>query len=236
MKRYRGLKHLICLLALLGVVSTAVYADKGRGNDDRREWRDQRGEYERHPKGYRLDKRYRHDRYYPPSGYNVKTLPPRHYDLHYHGTRYYYDGGSWYRPSGTRFIVVAPPFGIVVPFLPRFYATIWVGGIPYYYANDVYYTWSPERNGYVVTEPPANISEQTVQPLAEELFIYPSQGQSEQKQADDRYACHSWGVKQTGYDPSRPPENMSREELVSKREDYQRAMKACLEGRGYSVR
>ena len=87
-----------------------------------------------------------------------------------------------------------------------------------------------------MTSPPQDINEEEARPLAEQIFIYPKQGQSEKKQADDRYQCHSWGVKQTDYDPSQPPQNMTQQELLNKRENYQKAMKACLEGRGYSVR
>ena len=130
---------------------------------------------------------------------------------------------------------MAPPLGIFVPMLPPFYTTIWASGVPYYYANDVYYTWQPARNGYVVTNPPATINEQATKPLADQLFIYPKKGQSKQKQADDKYECHRWGVKQAGYDPSEPPGNISQGTLNHKREDYQHAIKACLEGRGYSV-
>jgi hypothetical protein len=37
-----------------------------------------------------------------------------------------------------------------------------------------------------------------------DLFIYPAKGQSQSQQDKDRYECHSWAVKQTGFDPSRP--------------------------------
>lgn len=237
MKSYRMMKQIILLLSLFGLVSGWVYADKNRDKDERNrhEYRNPRGS-ERPPKDYRLDRRYHHDRYYPPRGYTVERIPHHHYTTHYHNSSYFYISGIWYRPHGTRFVVVAPPIGIVVPFLPAFYTTIWIGGIPYYYANDVYYVWDPQRSGYVVTEPPGGISEEQTSLLADELYIYPKQGQSEQQQADDRYACHQWGVKQTGYDPTRLPENVSQPEVNRKREDYQRAMKACLEGKGYSVR
>jgi hypothetical protein len=46
-----------------------------------------------------------------------------------------------------------PPAGIVVPVLPPAYTTVWVAGVPYYYANDVYY--GPAPGGYVVANPPA---------------------------------------------------------------------------------
>jgi hypothetical protein len=66
----------------------------------------------------------------------------------YHNTRYHFQGGVWYRPEGRRFLVVAPPIGLFIPFLPPFYSTIWFGGIPYYYANEVYYTQTV--GGYAV--------------------------------------------------------------------------------------
>jgi len=37
-----------------------------------------------------------------------------------------------------------------------------------------------------------------------EVIAYPSQGQSEQQLDRDRYECHQWAVKQTGFDPSLP--------------------------------
>ena len=36
------------------------------------------------------------------------------------------------------------------------------------------------------------------------MFIYPAKGQSQEKQDKDRYECHTWAVKQTGFDPSNP--------------------------------
>ena len=37
-----------------------------------------------------------------------------------------------------------------------------------------------------------------------DLYIYPAKGQSQALQDKDRYECHSWAVKETGFDPSRP--------------------------------
>ncbi len=67
---------------------------------------------------------------------------------------------------------------------------------------------------------------------ASRLFAYPRQGQSPQQQNVDLTECHYWAVNQTGYDPNFATGN----EPQDKRFDYQRAMSACLEARGYSVR
>lgn len=45
----------------------------------------------------------------------------------------------------------------------------------------------------------------SVPALAQELFVYPSKGQSEAQQGKDQEQCHQWAVKQTGIDPTRPP-------------------------------
>lgn len=225
------LKAGVLLITLMAVLSSTVYAERDhRGRGDR----DQRHE-KSHP-DFRLDKRYHHDRRYPREGYIVKTLPKKRYPIHYHNKNYFYFSGVWYLPSGPNLIVVRPPLGIVVPVLPPFFTTVWLHGTAYYYANDVYYVWRADLNGYQVTAPPIKDNQPEPQYMADELFIYPKKGQSEQQQADDRYACHRWGSEQSGYDPTQPPTNVSVSELSRLREEYQRAMRACLEGRGYSVR
>jgi hypothetical protein len=125
------------------------------------------------------------------------------------------------------------------------YATYWWGGVPYYYANDVYYTWNPGYNGYVVTDPPpadtssdsssapADGSYATAEPGgasggSSDVYAYPKNGQSDEQQATDRYECHKWAVAQSGFDPTHAS-NAS-----GNAGDYRRAMGACLDGRGYS--
>lgn len=70
-----------------------------------------------------------------------------------------------------------------------------------------------------------------------QLFIYPRQGQSQEKQANDRNECHNWALGQTGYDPTKPPpNNMPGNQMAQMNADFHRAMGACLDGRGYTVR
>lgn len=73
-------------------------------------------------------------------------------------------------------------------------------------------------------------------PSDAELSIEPRNGQSRQQQWDDRYACHDWAKNQSGFDPSRLNGGVPADETAPKRRQYQRAMIACLEGRGYTVR
>jgi len=119
--------------------------------------------------------------------------------------------------------------------LPPYYTTIWVNGIPYYYADDVYYRWLPDQRTYIVSSPPPANEVVEDANIPKNLYVYPKQGQSAQQQDTDRYECYRWAVQQTGFDPTQPGGNVSANQNTSKREEYQRAMKACLEGRGYSV-
>ena len=88
----------------------------------------------------------------------------------------------------------------------------------------------------VVVEPPKSEVSETPPP-ADQMFIHPRQGQTEKQQADDRYECHRWAVSQTGFDPlQQQPGGMPEGQKPEKRADYQRALSACLDGRGYTVK
>lgn len=229
MKINRLVSVCMMLAIVMSCVVDPVWADRDRRHHDGR------GKKYYRERGYRHDTRHHHNRYYPPRGSVVKVLPRGYRDVPYRGSRYYFHGGVWYRSSRSRFTVVVPPIGLTVPILPPFYTSVWVGGLPYYYAGDVYYVWRPRERAYMVTSPPPESEVVEQQAVPEQLFIYPKNGQSEVQQATDRYECHSWAVDQTGFDPTRPGGNVPLEQNATKRAEYQRAMKACLEARGYSV-
>ena len=140
---------------------------------------------------------------------------------YYHGWWHY--GGWWY------------PWAVIVPVLPLYYQTVWIGGYPYYYSDGVYY--APTPRGYMIVDRPEGEAS-TVAPAQAasasggQMFVYPRNGQSEKQMADDRYQCHRWAVGQTGFDPT----NLSGSPSSRGRADYQRAMAACLDGRGYTAK
>jgi len=41
--------------------------------------------------------------------------------------------------------------------------------------------------------------------LAQDLMIFPNNGQSQEQQDQDRGACHVWAVQQSGFDPAAAP-------------------------------
>jgi hypothetical protein len=194
--------------------------------------------------GQVLDARYNHGRYYPPPGTAVRSLPPNYRPYYRGGERYYFNGGVWYAPRGPGFIVVRPPVGLVITVLPPYYSTIWVGGVPYYYADNVYYTWQPDQNGYAVVDPPDTVDDSSPPPYsgnpgaaqsATDLIIYPKNGQTKDQQAADEYECHNWARSQTGFDPTQMDGAAPSADADRGRSNYDRAMAACLQGRGYQV-
>ena len=181
-----------------------------------------------------MDGRFGHNREYFNHGQVFHGNPRGGYDIFHGGQHYWYDRGHWYRRHDGLSVVIGAPIGAFVPFLPYYYSTIWWGGIPYYYANDAYYTWDAASNEYEFVPPPAGIESggSTVAPYADDIIVYPKNGQSDDQLARDRYDCHRSAVDQTGYDPTLIDTG---QEDDSKRPDYMRAQAACLEARGYSV-
>ncbi len=107
---------------------------------------------------------------------------------------------------------------------------------PYYYPPPDYY-YPPSPNYYY--PPPAQgnqVPPSAGQGSGGKLFIYPSQGQSEEKQAKDFDKCRTWAVGQTGFDPAKPPVGAPGAQTIQERVDYVRAISACLDAHGYTVR
>jgi hypothetical protein len=183
-----------------------------------------------------LDGRHNHGRYYPPVGAVRPGLPEGYRPYYRGGDRYYFHGGVWYAPRGPGFVVIRPPSGLVISVLPPYYSTVWFGGVPYYYADNVYYTWQPEQNGYSVVDPPDNADSPSQAPdnTQQDLIIYPKNGQSKDQQAADQFECHTWAKGQTGFDPTQPGGGQPGGPAMS-RSNYDRAMSACLQARGYQV-
>jgi Family of unknown function (DUF6515) len=189
----------------------------------------------------RMDGRFGHNRYYPSRGVWVRDLPRERYIVSGPRGRYWYSGGVWYSYGPRGYVVVGAPAGVFVPALPPYYTTVWVAGVPYYYANDSYYVWRDSDQQYEVVDPPDTSGASTEPPPPppspnDDIFIYPKNGQAEQDQSRDKYECHKWAQNQSGFDPTQPNGGVTSGDASSKRAAYQRAIGACLEGRGYSVK
>ena len=172
----------------------------------------------------------------------VPVLPHEHFEAQYEGRRYYFARGVWYRQRGPGFVAVDPPLGLFVPILPPEYTTLWVGGVPYYFADRVYYVNRGPVRGYeVVAAPPDEFvarasAAAAPPPTGSQLFLYPDRGQSPARQRADRSACRAWAMRKTGFDPAIAQTAAVSARSAARRADFDRAIEACLEGRGYTVR
>lgn len=163
----------------------------------------------------------------------------------------YWRGGYWPRAY------YGWSYPLYLSVLPALYATYWWGGVPYYYVNNVYYNWDSADSGYVAVDPPPvydggysddvnavvaagpDGNTDDVPPDAAPqapgagIIAYPRNGQSDQQQATDKFQCHTWAKGQAGFDPTSQASSAAPD---SAREAYGRAMAACMDARGYTVR
>ncbi len=171
---------------------------------------------------------------YPRVGNQVRSLPAGHHAVRVNNQNYRYHNGIFYRPGNNgAYVVVRAPIGARVTALPPGYISFGIGPRRYFYANFTYYLWDRDRSEYVVVEEPEGAATALVaasETTTGEIYIYPNEGQSDEQRDRDRYECYLWASEQTGYDPGTgDPE-------IEKAADYRRALSACLEGRGYTVK
>ncbi|HVY05295.1 MAG TPA: hypothetical protein VHB46_04915 [Burkholderiales bacterium] len=169
----------------------------------------------------------------------------------YHGGYYHsgWHGGYWWWTAPLIVgAAIAWPYYYSRSYAPSYYypqqTTVYVQNPPtYVVANQPSYQAQSngvQELGPATGAPPqiSNAAPATVspapppQPVAGRWFVYPSKGQSDAQLASDQTECGDWATKRSGYDPdmrynNHPPSALS---------DYGRAMSACLEGRGYTVR
>lgn len=128
--------------------------------------------------------------------------------------------------------------GVFVGSLPYYRSTYWWNGVPYYYADDVYYRYNDSVRQYEKVTPPPGVTGQAAPGNATELFAYPRNGQSEAQQAADKAECRDWARQQTAAGASEDAGTASREATPpdASGTQYLRAETACLEGRGYTVK
>ena len=80
---------------------------------------------------------------------------------------------------------------------------------------------------------------------AADMFIYPQKDQTKEQQQEDEFACYRWAKEQTGFDPKAPQKDSgggpmarrkAKEAQQAERQKYDRAIAACMEARGYTVK
>jgi hypothetical protein len=142
---------------------------------------------------------------------------------------------SWHGEGGSRGRIrhgggeggwILPGYGFYFVSIPSYCKLVYWDGVPYYYADDVYYEWNASVGAYEQVQPPAGLAERidSQAPVLRDLFIFPNGDQTIEQLERDSEECHRWAADQVGLDPK-----------AAKRADYLRADGACLEARDYSV-
>lgn len=112
--------------------------------------------------------------------------------------------------------------------LPAGARGVWVGATLYFLAAGTYYLWEDSQQQYLPVQAPAPA---TLMAAAVDVIAYPTKGQSEDQQAQDRYECHRWANQQSGAEANSAAPPVT----ASNADTYRRALSACFTGRGYSV-
>ncbi|HCS41739.1 MAG TPA: glycine zipper family protein [Pseudomonas sp.] len=210
------------------------YQDALRRNDNNQHWQsngqrpdDRRwpGRPDGHGNGWGPGPQYR-------PGHVIDRFPDRDYRVPYGGRDYFYSGGYWYRPQGPRYVVVQPPRGIRVSYLPDYTQEVWIGGALLFLAAGSYYAYQENTQDYVVVEPPEQPQPQP-QPVSNSYDVeaYPANGQSPEQVNQDGYECYQYAVQQSGFNPR----TATYQPDPSVVQAYRQAQGNCLSSRGYQV-
>ncbi|VVP85760.1 hypothetical protein PS914_02646 [Pseudomonas fluorescens] len=208
------------------------YQDAPRYNDNNSHWQnnaprpdDRRwpGRPDGHGNGWGPGPQYR-------PGHVIDRFPDRDYRVPYGGRDYFYSGGYWYRPQGPRYVVVQPPRGIRVSYLPDYAREVWIGGALLFLAAGSYYAYQESTQDYVVVEPPVQPQPQPVS-QGYDVVAYPANGQSPEQVNQDGYECYQYAVQQSGFNPR----TATYQPDPSVVQDYRQAQGNCLSSRGYQV-
>ncbi|VVO01653.1 DUF6515 family protein [Pseudomonas fluorescens] len=208
------------------------YQDAPRYNDNNKHWQnnaprpdDRRwpGRPDGHGNGWGPGPQYR-------PGHVIDRFPDRDYRVPYGGRDYFYSGGYWYRPQGPRYVVVQPPRGIRVSYLPDYAREVWIGGALLFLAAGSYYAYQESTQDYVVVEPPVQPQPQPVS-NGYDVVAYPANGQSPEQVNQDGYECYQYAVQQSGFNPR----TATYQPDPSVVQVYRQAQGNCLSSRGYQV-
>jgi hypothetical protein len=160
-------------------------------------------------------------------------------------------GGYWggrYWPGA----YYGPGFAWFLASVPLYCSTFWWNNVPYYYYNDIYYTWSPTADGYVATDPPpaapADVGAAASAPTGAEEASPAAADAAAAADAIPPGGFASGGPSIYAY----PAKGQSEQQQAADRAectqwaatqtggavgspDYRRAAIACFQGRGYSA-
>lgn len=94
------------------------------------------------------------DIFSPPGRPVEKPQESRGASISFRGTRYFVSEGQWFEQKGRRLVAIEPPAGVLVRDLPKGHSMHWIGGVPYFYADGLYYVWREGSRRYEILQSP----------------------------------------------------------------------------------
>ena len=223
--RYFALGLMLALLSGIMLLGFAQSAQAAR--EERRD--------ERAVSGHRefRDSRYHHDRVYPARGQVIRALPRDHRVVVHGGHDTISPEASGTARRGRASPSLRPRSVFSSPSCPR---------ITQRYGSAAGPTTMPTKSIMHTGETAMSLSSRRRATSVRRrrrptrCSSIPAKTKANSNRRTDRYECHRWAVSQTGFDPTQPPGGVPEDQMGQKRADYQRAMGACLDGRGYTVK
>ena len=148
------------------------------------------------------------------------------------GFTWYFSGGHWYRSHRHGgYVVVFPPIGLALPFLPAGSEKVVYNGEPYFVAGGV--TLREADDEYlVVNAPPIAPSDRGYYIDAIDQIAEPNRGQSERKFGRDMDRCEARAEARSGFDPGSEDASRAAERRY---QSFARSLSRCLQTAGYSL-
>lgn len=84
----------------------------------------------------------------------VRILPATYHRIHHHNYEYYENEGRYYNFNNGKYILIAPPVGLRVRYLPLNYVRLVLGNKEFFYCNGVFYNPVPYNDEYEIIDPP----------------------------------------------------------------------------------
>lgn len=90
----------------------------------------------------------------PTRGHSVSAIKGRNMVVLHGGKQFQYSEGVYYKNASKRYVVVSPPFGIRVKYLPSSYLRLAFGSNFFFFYNGIFYKKYPKSEEYEVIQPP----------------------------------------------------------------------------------
>ncbi|MEM6799767.1 MAG: DUF6515 family protein [Bacteroidota bacterium] len=147
------------------------YEDRRDDYEDRRD-REERVQYDTRPRYDNYEEENRNEtlfKEYSAEGQFIRRIPKNAERFKMGGKPFYMHEGVFYKPQKRGYVIIPPPIGMRVKFVPRGARHLQIDGLDYYEINGTYYLDIPRKRYYeIVPEPVHETRKYPNQPQAKD--------------------------------------------------------------------